>query len=77
MRNVLFLGSNSTMPGGVGNVQAIAAFFVNAAAHNYRLAPGSLAINAGVSISSVTKDRIGVSRPQGAYWDVGAYEFVQ
>ena len=77
VRNVLFLGSNSTMPGGVGNVQATAAFFVNAAAHDYRLAPGSLAINAGVSISSVTKDRIGVSRPQGAYWDVGAYEFVQ
>ena len=22
------------------------------------------------------KDRIGVSRPQGAYWDVGAYEYV-
>ena len=77
VRNVLFLGSSSTMPGGLGNVQATAAFFVNAAAHDYRLAPGSLAIDAGVSISSVTKDRIGVSRPQGAYWDVGAYEFVQ
>jgi len=30
-----------------------------------------------VSISSVGKDRIGVSHPQGAYWDVGAYELVQ
>ena len=77
VRNVLFLGSSSTMPGGLGNVQATAAFFVNAAAHDYRLAPGSLAINAGVSISSVSQDRIGVRRPQGAYWDVGAYEFVQ
>ncbi|HZI78758.1 MAG TPA: choice-of-anchor Q domain-containing protein [Vicinamibacterales bacterium] len=77
VRNVLFLGSNSTMPGGLGNVQATAAFFLNAAAHDYRLASSSLAINAGASISSVTKDRIGVSRPQGAYWDVGAYEFVQ
>ena len=77
VRNVLFLGSAATMPGGLGNVQATAAFFVNAAAHDYRLAPGSLAIDAGVSIGSVTKDRLGVARPQGAYWDVGAYEFVQ
>jgi hypothetical protein len=74
VRNVLFLGSASTMPGGLGNVQATTAFFVNAAAHDYRLSASSLAIDAGVAISSVTKDRIGVSRPQGAYWDVGAYE---
>ena len=77
VRNVLFLGPNSTMPGGLGNMQATAAFFLNAAAHDYRLAPGSPAIDAGVAVSSVTKDRIGVSRPQGAYLDVGAYEFVQ
>ena len=76
VRNVLFLGSSSTMPGGLGNVQATAAFFVNAAAHDYRLAPGGPAIDAGASISSVSQDRIGVRRPQGAYWDVGAYEFV-
>ena len=77
VRNVLFLGSSATMPGGLGNVQATAAFFVNAAANDYRLAPGSLAIDAGVSNSSVSKDRLGLPRPQGAYWDVGAYEFVQ
>jgi len=76
VRNVLFLGSSSTMPGGLGNVQATAGFFVNAAAHDYRLAPGGPAIDAGVSISSVSQDRIGVRRPQGAYFDVGAYEFV-
>jgi len=76
VRNVLFLGSGSTMPGGLGNVQSTAAFFVNAGAHDYRLAPGSPAIEGGVSINSVSRDRIGVSRPQGAYWDVGAYEFV-
>ncbi len=74
VRNVLFLGSSSTMPGGVSNMQATAAFFVNAAAHDYRLAPGSLAIDAGASNSSVTTDRLGVARPQGPYWDVGAYE---
>ena len=77
VRNVLFLGSSSTMPGGVSNMQATAAFFVNAATHDYRLAPGSLAIDAGAANSSVTKDRLGVARPRGPYWDVGAYEFVQ
>jgi hypothetical protein len=76
VRNVLFLGSSATMPGGLGNVQATASLFVNAAANDYRLAAGSLAIDAGVANSLVTKDRIGVSRPKGAYWDVGAYEFV-
>jgi len=76
VRNVLFFGSSSTMPGGLGNVQATAAFFLDAGANDYRLAPGSPAIDGGVSISSVTKDRIGVARPQGAYWDVGAYEYV-
>ena len=76
VRNVLYLGSSSTMPGGVSNMQATASFFVNAASHDYRLAPGSLAIDAGASNSSVTKDRLGAARPQGPYWDVGAYEFV-
>ena len=76
VRNVLFLGPGATMPGGLGNVQATAAFFVNAAARDYRLAPGSPAIDAGVSVGSVSKDRIGVLRPQGAYFDVGAYEYV-
>jgi hypothetical protein len=65
------------MPGGLGNVRATTAFFVNAASHDYRLSPSSLAVDAGVAISSVTKDRIGVLRPQGAYWDVGAYELVR
>jgi hypothetical protein len=65
------------MPGGLGNLQATAAFFLNALANDYRLAPGSLAIDAGVANSGVAKDRLGVARPQGAYLDVGAYEFVQ
>ena len=77
LRNILFLGSGSTMPAGRVNMQATAAFFVNAAAHDYRLAVGSPAIDSGVSLSSVANDRLGVSRPKNAYWDVGAYEFVQ
>jgi hypothetical protein len=77
VRNVLFLGSSSTMPAGLTNMQASAAFFVNAGAHDYRLRVGTPPIDAGVSIGSVNRDRILVPRPKGAYWDVGAYEFVQ
>jgi hypothetical protein len=77
VRNVLFLGPSSTMPGGLANMQATPAFFVDAAAHDYRLRRGVPAVDGGVSISSVNRDRILVTRPKGPYWDVGAYERVQ
>ena len=35
---------------------------------------GSPAINAGVTLSTVTTDFDGVSRPQGGVYDIGAYE---
>jgi predicted outer membrane repeat protein len=38
------------------------------------LLPGSIAINAGVGIASVTTDQRGVARPQGSAPDIGAYE---
>lgn len=50
--------------------------FVNAAADDFRLQATSPAINAGVTISLVPTDRLGVTRPQGAAYDIGAYEFV-
>jgi hypothetical protein len=31
-------------------------------------------IDAGVTVSSITTDIRGISRPQGAYPDIGAYE---
>jgi hypothetical protein len=48
--------------------------FVNAATHNYQLSPTSSAIDAGVTLSEVTADRQGTLRPQGAGYDIGAYE---
>jgi hypothetical protein len=34
-------------------------------------------VNAGISLASIfTTDRLGITRPQGASWDDGAYEFV-
>jgi hypothetical protein len=48
--------------------------FVNAAADDYHLQAGSPAKDVGV-ITSVTTDRDGKTRPIGAAYDIGAYEF--
>lgn len=40
------------------------------------LSGGSPAIGSGLTISSVTNDIDGVERPQGAGYDIGAYEYV-
>ena len=49
--------------------------FVNPNAGDYHLSAGSPAIDAGVVISSVTNDYAGSSRPQGAGYDIGAFEY--
>ncbi len=51
--------------------------FVNAALNNYRLVPGSMAIDAGADISAykVTTDFSKLPRLRGAGYDVGACEF--
>jgi hypothetical protein len=41
------------------------------------LLAGSPAIDAGVAVAGVTTDQRGVARPQGAAYDIGAYELVQ
>jgi hypothetical protein len=43
---------------------------------NFHLQSGSPAIDAGTTISTLATDLDGVSRPQGAAYDIGAYEFV-
>jgi hypothetical protein len=53
--------------------------FVSAAsgpAQDLHLSAGSPAIDAGASVASGTLDLDGISRPQGAQPDLGAYEFV-
>lgn len=49
--------------------------FVDAANKNFALKSGSAAINAGQTLSEVTTDFAGNSRPQGGAYDIGAYEF--
>jgi hypothetical protein len=48
--------------------------FVNPASGDYRLGPGSQAIDAGLDVD-VTVDLDGTDRPQDEGFDIGAYEF--
>jgi PKD repeat protein len=50
--------------------------FVSISSRDYHLQASSPCINAGASISEVTDDFDGNLRPQGASWDIGAYEYV-
>lgn len=58
---------------GTGNIIGDPAF-IDAANGDFRLGVGSLAIGAGKTIAAVTNDFAGVARPQGAAYDIGAYE---
>ncbi|WP_177224154.1 PKD domain-containing protein [Thermoflavifilum thermophilum] len=51
--------------------------FVNPAADNYHLLPGSPAVNAGMDLRSygITTDLDGNARPYGTAFDIGAYEY--
>ena len=74
VRNLLSIPALTVEASHFSNMQVTTTAFVNAPAHNYGLAAGSPAIDAGVAIPSVTTDRVGVVRPQGSAYDVGAYE---
>ena len=50
--------------------------FVSASTANFSLMSGSPAIDAGLTMSSIKNDFVGTARPQGAAYDVGAYEYV-
>jgi hypothetical protein len=49
--------------------------FVDAAGANFKLQPTSGAIDSGIAISTVLSDFLGVLRPQGSSYDIGAYEY--
>lgn len=75
-QNVLFMGPRARELAGASNMPAAASFFVDAGRHDYRLAVGSSAVDAGVRLTTVSMDRVGNARPDGGGWDVGAYEHV-
>jgi hypothetical protein len=75
VRNFLLLGT--TLPVEARNASSLAVgadSFVSAGSHNYQLAAGSKAVDGGVAISDVSTDRQGTKRPQGAGYDIGAFE---
>jgi hypothetical protein len=74
VRNLLVLGPLPVEAAAVSNLAVTASAFTNVGTHDYSLAPGSPAIDAGVTISGVSTDRAGVTRPRGAAFDVGAFE---
>ncbi|MDD3647768.1 MAG: choice-of-anchor Q domain-containing protein [Candidatus Dojkabacteria bacterium] len=49
--------------------------FVDPDSNDFRLQAGSPAIDAGATLSEVTDDIIGIPRPQGSAYDIGAYEY--
>ncbi len=49
--------------------------FVDAGGDDFHLQAGSPAIDAGATIAGVTTDIAGVPRPNGAAYDIGAYEY--
>jgi hypothetical protein len=52
-----------------------AQLFVDASHNDYRLSPSSPAIDHGTTLADVPTDLVGVARPQGPSYDIGAYEF--
>ena len=78
VRNVLVLGASlPTEAAHASNRWTGAESFVDAANNNYALAPGATPIDAGVTLPSVKTDRAGTARPQGAAYDIGAFEGLQ
>ena len=49
--------------------------FVDASLGDFHVLGGSIAIDNGSSVAAPSVDYDGTSRPQGAGWDIGAFEF--
>ena len=61
--------------GGIGsNIENTDPQFVNPSALDFRLQAGSPAVDAGTILSIVLGDVLGIIRPQGAGYDIGAFE---
>ncbi|PYO44465.1 MAG: hypothetical protein DMD33_02890 [Gemmatimonadetes bacterium] len=70
------LSTGAVGGGGTGtNIENTDPLFVNPSTLDFRLQAGSPAINAGLALNIVLNDFLGTLRPQGAGWDIGAYEF--
>jgi hypothetical protein len=72
----LFYDNTTNLNGVTGGSHSLTGnpAFVNSAADDYHLTAASAVIDAGVN-AGVTTDLDGVTRPQGAGYDIGAYEY--
>lgn len=66
---------NGAAPGCVTNSLNVDPKFVNISTPDLHLQTGSPMIDAGVAIPGLMRDQDGVPRPQGAGYDMGAYEY--
>jgi hypothetical protein len=67
---------NNIGPTGTYNLTTSSAYYVNAAAHNYHLVPGSAPILAGSNVFSVVPtDFDANARPSSGPFDIGAYQY--
>lgn len=77
--NILYQNGTPIINAGSGTVTSnnltTNPMFVNASGANFKLQSGSPAIDTGATISAVTTDFDKASRPAGAAYDIGAYEF--
>lgn len=67
--------ATARFPTGSINSVAGSAVFENPAAGDFRLKAGAALIDVGTTISGLTTDIIGTTRPQGAAYDIGAFEY--
>jgi hypothetical protein len=56
-------------------VEMVSALFVNALLRDFRLLPGSVAVDGGTKPGAPTVDYDGYPRPSGEGYDIGAYEY--
>ena len=67
-----------TQTGDTGSVNNSDPAYVNPgylSSSDFTITTDSPAINAGATLSGFSDDKVGVSRPEGVAWDIGAYEF--
>ena len=73
--NLLFKGDGTVDPTKFPNdLVNVDPKFVNPEGGDFRLRGDSPAIDAGIPLPGFNKDIVGVTRPQGRGWDIGAYE---
>lgn len=75
----LFYNSDGSTPIGapfIHDLWKIDPLFINSDVGDFHLQAKSPAIDAGISLESVTRDLDGIQRPQGNGFDIGPYEYL-